>query len=173
MNGLMSSDSLANGRTAKTKKSPASRKRPPPYKVHIEDSQQDLPLSQRSVRKLVGFFLKKYSPLAQEVGIHFVTKRKMCALHKKFFGDPSPTDTISFPIDQEVLGDVFVCPHTALAYTAKEGGDPYLETSLYVVHGLLHLLGYDDLAPKERKKMRAEEARALHLLQERDALLKK
>ncbi len=69
------------------------------------------------------------------------------------------------------LGEVFVCPKTALEYVQKKGGNPYLETSLYLVHGILHLLGYDDLTPKERTKMRQQERSVLKMLKSKKALL--
>ena len=82
----------------------------------------------------------------------------MRKMHNEFFNDPSPTDCMSFPIDTEedaedcYLGDIVVCPAAALKYA-----DPYRETTLYILHGLLHLLGYDDIQPQDRKKMRRAE----------------
>ncbi len=96
----------------------------------------------------------------------------MRRLHGQYFNDRSLTDCISFPLDESespyrVLGDVFVCPQVAIAYAGRNGGDPYLETTLYLVHGLLHLMGYDDITEKDRKKMRAAEERHLSHLQKR------
>jgi probable rRNA maturation factor len=116
---------------------------------------------------------------ADEISVHFVTQKKICDLHAEYFDDPTPTDTISFPLDYPSknsqghvhLGEVFVCPKTALEYVQKKGGDPYIETSLYLVHGILHLLGYDDLTPKERKEMRKQERFALKMLKSKKALL--
>lgn len=92
-----------------------------------------------------------------EVAIYFVTEANIAQLHDQFFNDPTPTDCISFPLDERHLGEVFVCPSVAIAYARKKGLDPYQETALYVIHGLLHLLGYDDLEPKERRTMRKKE----------------
>ena len=100
-----------------------------------------------------------------EVGIHYVETKIICDLHAEYFDDPSPTDCISFPIDQDIvtgyrlLGDVFVCTETAVLYAQQQQLDPYQETMLYVVHGLLHLLGYDDIEEGERAIMRKAEAR--------------
>jgi probable rRNA maturation factor len=109
-----------------------------------------------------------------------VNKEKISNLHQQFFDDPSPTDCISFPIDTtkarkkefSVLGEIFVCPKVAIEYATAHTIDPYLELSLYTVHGLLHLLGYDDLDPKQRKEMRREEKRCLKLLTEQNRLIK-
>ncbi len=104
--------------------------------------------------------------MTDEVNLHFVTTCVISSLHEEYFSDPTTTDCISFPIDgpekrdgHHVLGEVFVCPQTAIDYCKKHGGDPSQETTLYVVHGLLHLLGYDDLSEKEKRKMRTAEKR--------------
>jgi probable rRNA maturation factor len=120
--------------------------------VNVFSRQRDLKISKKSVRALVEGVLKLERSSHQEVSIYFVTQSKICELHEEFFQDPSPTDCISFPIDEAHLGEVFVCPKAALSY-AK----PYEELSLYVIHGLLHCLGFDDLEPAARRMMRKKE----------------
>ncbi len=101
-------------------------------------------------------------------------------MHLDFFNDPTSTDCISFPLSSSdpkrttysVLGEVFVCPKVAIAYAKEHALDPYEEASRYVIHGILHLLGYDDLQPAEKRKMRAQENRCLKLLSAQGALLK-
>lgn len=85
----------------------------------------------------------------------------MCDLHQQFFNDPSPTDCISFPIDDKILGDIFVCPKTAIDYAARIKKDPYPETALYIIHGILHLLGFDDLEAPKRRIMRKKEKQCM------------
>lgn len=112
-----------------------------------------------------------------ELAVYFVSQKEIARLHEQFFNDPSPTDCITLPIDgckktevgYHLLGEVFICPKAALDYGSEE---PYLETTLYLVHALLHLLGYDDKEAKKRAKMRAAEKRLLELLQSKDLLLK-
>jgi probable rRNA maturation factor len=112
-----------------------------------------------------------------EVAIYFVDKPEICRLHDEYFNDPTPTDCISFPMHTHdkfayrILGEVFVCPSVAIEYVDKQGGEYYHETTLYVVHGLLHLLGYDDIDLKDRKKMRLAEKRHLEHLQELGIML--
>ncbi len=81
-----------------------------------------------------------------EVSQHFVTTQEICSLHEEYFEDPSPTDVFPFLLimrmkGYKVLGDVFICPETAIEYVTENGGDPYEEMTLYIVHGLLHLMG--------------------------------
>lgn len=119
------------------------------------------------VREAVA--LEKYS--CSEVAIHFIGAKAMCRLHAIYFDDSSLTDCISFPLDEEVLGDVFVCPQVARAYVLKNGGDFRWETTLYIVHGLLHLMGYDDIKENDRKKMRLAEERHMQHLNKKQLIL--
>ena len=143
-------------------------------KVTIYNSHKDLKISKTSVTRLATYFFIFLKKEVEEVIIHFVSTKKISNLHEKLFQDPSPTDCISQPYDflgYALLGEVFICPETAIKYSEKKGKDPYEETSLYVVHSLLHLLGYDDIDPKERKKMRRCEKKLLTHLKEERALL--
>lgn len=126
-----------------------------------------------SIKGLVLFLLKQYEVSPDEVILHFVSQKKICALHAEFFDDPTLTDCISFPIDQELLGEIFVCPKTAIEYAKAHKVDPYEETTLYVIHGLLHLLGYDDIKPKDRKIMHKEQNRLLTAVRRAKKLLRK
>ncbi len=118
-------------------------------------------LESRATRKLIESVLEFQGVDCNELSVYFVTERRICDLHREYFNDPTPTDCISFPIDSETLGDVFVCPKTALKYTAANGGDPYEEIVLYVIHGLLHLMGYDDIESEERRVMRKNEKKCM------------
>ena len=114
-----------------------------------------------------------------EVIFHFVDSETISSLHKDYFNDPAPTDCISFPIDSPskpsdgplILGEVFVCPAVAKTYAEKHDLDPYREVSLYIIHGVLHLLGYDDQEEDDEKKMRAEEKRCMCYLEEKKVQL--
>lgn len=125
--------------------------------VHIYNQQKNLPLSKDSARRLTRSILAYLKVSYEEVSIYFVTEKKISELHEQFFQDPSPTDCISFPIDSHHLGEIFVCPAVAIAYAKKRNLDPCEETALYIVHGLLHLIGYDDLEEKARRIMRKKE----------------
>ena len=150
-----------------------------PVQIYFKNSQKDLAVSSSSVKKLVHSLLKKLKVECDEISLHFVTTRKISELHADFFNDPSTTDCITFPIDDDtitgyrVLGEVFVCPKTAITYASSKGKDPYEETSLYIVHGILHLLGLDDIDPKDRTKMRKKERICMTHLKKEGLLLSK
>lgn len=145
--------------------------------IYISDRQKDLELSSSPIKDLITAVIAFEARRTDEVSIHFVDQEEICALHKEFFNDPTPTDCISFPMDEEetmahhVLGELIVCPQAALDYIEENGGDPYEETTLYVVHGLLHLMGYRDKTPEEQKDMRAAEKRHMDNLHSVGCLL--
>ncbi len=140
--------------------------------ISIINQQRDLRVLKPEVVQAIQDLLSFLKIETDEVSVHFVTEKKISLLHKKNFNDPSPTDCITFPIDGKkkkgkdfhLLGEVFICPRTAMNYAKKMGKNPYDELTLYLVHGLLHLIGYDDISEEERKKMRKQEKKCLNLL---------
>jgi probable rRNA maturation factor len=60
-----------------------------------------------------------------------------------------------------IEGEIVMSAETAAGNAARFGNSPHDELALYLVHGLLHLCGYDDLTPKEKRLMRRREAEAL------------
>lgn len=138
--------------------------------VNVIDQQSELKISVEQVQQMVPPVIHQEGQNCDEVNIYFVDTPTICKLHEQFFQDPSPTDCISFPLDEEEglperhLGEVFVCPATAISYASQHQINPYEETTLYLVHGLLHLMGYDDLNAKDRKKMRQAEDRQMQEL---------
>lgn len=136
--------------------------------VVVTHRQQALAIAVDSVQAVVRAVLAKEGCGCDEVAVYFVSQAEISQLHEEHFQDPTPTDCISFPMDSSreeggywFLGEVFVCPEVAVNYAASRGEDPYREVMLYVIHGVLHLLGMDDQEPSERRKMRRRER--LHL----------
>jgi probable rRNA maturation factor len=81
-------------------------------------------------------------------------------LHGEHFADPTPTDVMSFPDGTDDmddggrrLGDLAVCAAVARTVAARRGRPADEELALYVLHGCLHLLGYDDVEPADRAEM--------------------
>ncbi len=101
-----------------------------------------------------------------ELSVSFLTDPALAKLHADYLDDPATTDVITFEGDESMghAGDVCVSVDTALAYSKKHDKDFAEELLRYVVHGWLHLAGYDDLEPRKKRRMRAAEDRALKLL---------
>lgn len=143
--------------------------------VDISNLQNDHPIDEKEIERVVQSVIEGEGRSCDEVSITFVDRERISQIHADYFDDPTPTDCISIPMDCDgeepigeshfILGDVIVCPSIAIEYAANHGVDVDDEVKLYVVHGLLHLLGYDDIDPEERKKMRDAEAKHMKALQ--------
>lgn len=90
-----------------------------------------------------------------ELSVSLVAREEIAELHERYLGEPGPTDVLSFPQDEEtldgspaMLGDVVICPEVA---AEQEGGES--EVRLLLVHGILHLLGYDHEREEDRAEM--------------------
>ncbi len=101
-----------------------------------------------------------------ELSIVFLTDRALARLHAEYLDDPSTTDVITFPGEPLVgtAGEICVSADTAAAYARAHGRDFSTELTLYLVHGWLHLAGYDDLQPVRKRAMRRAEGRGLRAL---------
>jgi probable rRNA maturation factor len=99
-----------------------------------------------------------------ELSVSFVEEAEIEDLHRRYMDEPGPTDVLSFPMDESdrneaglrVLGDVVIAPGVA---ARNNPADPGGEIRLLLVHGILHLLGYDHEAEDERVAMWARQAR--------------
>jgi probable rRNA maturation factor len=101
-----------------------------------------------------------------ELSLVFLTDAALAQLHDEFLDDPTTTDVITFEGDPVlgVAGEICVSVDTAAAFAKKSRGDFATELTLYLVHGWLHLAGYDDLKPEKKRLMRRAEKRAMDLL---------
>lgn len=107
-----------------------------------------------------------------ELSLVFLTDAALAQIHADFMNDPTATDVITFEGDRAagLAGEICVSADTALAYAREHGSGFADELTLYVVHGWLHLAGYDDLQPAKKRRMRAAEARAMKLLRDANAV---
>ncbi|HVS52542.1 MAG TPA: rRNA maturation RNase YbeY [Opitutaceae bacterium] len=118
-------------------------------------------------------------PPPGELSLVFLTDAALARLHGDFLADPSITDVITFAADPAfgAAGEICVSVDAALRQleTARaprraDSSAFRAELALYVVHGWLHLAGYDDLQPTKKRRMRRAEARAMSLLRAHDAV---
>jgi probable rRNA maturation factor len=160
---------------------------PPPRLLTIANQHPRLRISSRAVSRAIAILDAEFAgrPTAGhrarptcpsgELSIVFLTDEALAELHARFLDDPSITDVITFEGDPAlgVAGEVCVSADAAIRQTAAPAGarhrsgraDAFArELTLYVVHGWLHLAGYDDLQPAKKRVMRRAEARALRLL---------
>lgn len=130
------------------------------------------------MKKVVFFLLEFLQIKTDEIQIQFVTEKRISQLHALFFQDSSSTDCITFPIDSitvksdsyHLLGEIFICPKVAKQYAEKNHINPFEELCRYVVHGILHLIGFEDEKPSLRAQMKRKENACLKYLKQRGLL---
>jgi len=129
-----------------------------------------LRVDKRGLRMLIAALDAHYQPANRgALSIAFVAHERLAQMHAEFCGDATPTDIITFPAgpanapEAGEFGELCISPQAAVEYAKKHGGKAEDELRRYVVHGYLHLLGFDDLKPALKRKMRREEARGLKL----------
>jgi probable rRNA maturation factor len=107
-----------------------------------------------------------------ELSIAFLTDAALAKLHGRFMEDPTTTDVITFEGDSAhgIAGEICVSVDAAARHSGKSAAALSREVTLYVVHGWLHLAGYDDRSPAAKRRMRAAEARAMRLLSRAGAI---
>ena len=99
-----------------------------------------------------------------ELSLSLVDEDEMAELHERYMQEPGPTDVLTFPLDEEdvdeggvrMLGDVVIAPSVAARHNPL---DPEAEMRLLVVHGVLHVLGYDHEQADERVEMWSRQER--------------
>lgn len=109
---------------------------------------------------------------AGELSVAFLSDAALARLHGHFLKDPSATDVITFAGDAAhgLAGEICVSVDAAVRQAGRSPPRLSRELMLYVVHGWLHLAGYDDLRPQAKRSMRRAEARAMRLVGSSGAL---
>jgi probable rRNA maturation factor len=102
----------------------------------------------------------------REMSLALVGDSRMSALHEEFMGIHGPTDVLTFPIDQDARGrvtsgEVVVCVPQARREAKRHTIPVRHELLLYALHGMLHLLGYDDRTARDFQTMHATEDKLL------------
>ena len=112
----------------------------------------------RVVRTTLAFARRPGLP----VSLLLTDDAEMATLHGAWLDDATPTDVMSFSIDGEA--ELVVSVTTARAVAKRLGHAVRAEVALYIVHGLLHVLGFDDTTKSARLRMRAAERAVMQRL---------
>ena len=134
-------------------------RRRPPLRLQVTD--RGRPRTSRAfvadvVRTVLAFAARE--ELA--VSLLLTDDREIGAIHAAHLGDPSPTDVISFDDDGDGA-EIVVSVQTAHRIARARGHAGRAEVALYIVHGLLHVLGWNDTNRRERVRMRRAERECL------------
>lgn len=104
--------------------------------------------------------------LTADLGIEFVGPKRMAQLNMQFLQHEGSTDVITFDhgsSPSRLHGDIAICVADAVSQATEFRTTWPEEVTRYVIHGILHLLGYDDLTPTQRRAMKLVENRLLKL----------
>lgn len=153
--------------------------------VFCSDEQDDVPIELARWRNLALATLREEGVRgACEMSLYFVDVQTITDLNEEHMGKSGPTDVLSFPLDgvevaeaqgpgalssgparphpdhddvPTLLGDVLLCPAVARDQFPEHAGSLDDELALLIVHGILHVLGYDHAESVEAKEMRDRE----------------
>jgi probable rRNA maturation factor len=133
--------------------------------VEVSDTQAHLAVDHQRIARLVQRVLAGEAVAAGTISLALVDDRAIHAVNRRHLAHDWPTDVLSFRLsdagDPLLVGELVVSAERAAAVARLNGFDPQAELSLYVVHGLLHLCGYDDLTSAGADAMRHREGQIL------------
>lgn len=130
---------------------------------------EDCPLDECETQRIVEFALRHGERTGLRVGVVFAADPLMIELHGEFLQDPTPTDVITFDLGPSLLPDglevdeepleaeLYVGVEEARRVAAMRDVEWRRELALYVVHGVLHLCGFDDHTAEDSARMRIAE----------------
>jgi len=124
----------------------------------------------RCLRRIVQALLRDTQPNGSfDLGVCLVAAPEMTRLNETFLRHQGSTDVITFnyaepPKPESLHGEIFVCLDEAVSQARRFRTTWQSELVRYVVHGVLHLLGYDDRNSRARHRMKAAEDALVHRL---------
>jgi len=138
-------------------------------KVEITDLQDHVRIGKRTILRAVRHVIKEEGRAARSLSIVLTDNRHIRDLSNEYLQRDAVTDVISFPLedpegpqghpshDGTINGEIIASAERAYEQAQAIHGNPEAELLLYIVHGLLHLIGYDDRTPQDARRMHARE----------------
>ena len=144
--------------------------------VHVQSHVRRVTFNQARLDRLAGAILSDVGAASGELGILFVGDRRMRGLNRRYRGKDRTTDVLAFPMREAptphlpvatpaMLGDVVIAVPTATRQAKQGHRSLDEELTVLLVHGILHLCGYDhEWNEKEARRMHRRERRILRSL---------
>jgi probable rRNA maturation factor len=137
-------------------------------KIAVATPQEAVAVDRGLMRGIARAVLEGEGVADYEISLAFVDDPTIHRLNKRYLEHDEPTDVLSFPLSdagsKKLAGELVIGAEVALARAGEHGHDVQAELGLYVIHGLLHLCGYDDHEPADADAMRARERHYLKQL---------
>jgi probable rRNA maturation factor len=139
-------------------------------RIEIVSEQGVMDVDERSLRRTARFVCKDRKVADADISIAVVNDAAIRLLKKRYFGRAITTDVISFNLggeskrrqsDTPLEAEIVINAQQALRVAKRMSADPLQELHLYLIHGLLHLMGFDDHTAESAKKMHRMEGRYL------------
>jgi probable rRNA maturation factor len=139
--------------------------------VSVSNRQRRLRVSGARLGRVAGSALSSLGRKGHDLHVAVVGDREIRQLHERYLGRPCTTDVLAFnlqgPGPSRLLGEVIISADTALRQASRVGVTLALELDLLLVHGLLHLVGYDDHTPGKARLMHERERQILSQIRHR------
>lgn len=147
--------------------------------LQIRNRQRTCAVDLSLLRKITHHLLAEHFHVTQiELCLHLIAAREMACLNETFLRHEGSTDVITFnhslhasrPPPLALHGEIFISLDDALAQARQFRTSWQSELARYIIHGLLHLAGHDDLESAARKKMKRAENQMLQTIAKQFAL---
>jgi len=130
-------------------------------RVEIANPQDAVAINRAMIRDVVRKVLQGEEVADATISLAFVDNATMQQLNKRYLNHDEPTDVLSFPMSEGNLsplnGELVIGAEVATEQAGARGHDTEAELALYVIHGILHLCGYDDKDAVRLAEMRRRE----------------
>ena len=105
--------------------------------------------------------VKKALPDEAKLSVAFLPPEEIRKFNERYRNKKGPTDVLSFESDREYIGEVLICPKVVKKQAKQHGLEFEDEIRRVLIHGVLHILGYDHKDPEDKKRMRNKEEELL------------
>ena len=137
-------------------------------RISIASPQETVPIDRSLMRNAARLVLEGEGIAEAEISLAFVDNSTIHQLNKRYLQHDEPTDVLSFPLSEpngkKLMGELVIGAEVANAEALAHGHDVRAELALYVIHGLLHLCGYNDKTAAGATEMRERERHYLSKL---------
>ncbi len=137
--------------------------------LQVACEENDETPSQHRVESWVGAALREIDHPGGELTVRLVSKSEMTTLNQRYRGKPGATNVLSFPFEREegfpnILGDIVICAPVVAEQAVQQQKPPLAHWAHMVIHGTLHLCGFDHEHEEEAERMEKLETQVMQKL---------
>lgn len=129
----------------------------PDHQLAVDRSHAQVDVPDGTLTRAIEAALRRFAAPSARIGLVLVDDERIAELNQRHLAHEGPTDVLTFDLRENLSGpieaEIVVSVDTALRESRRRGHDLAAELALYAVHGTLHLLGLDDHAEANAKRM--------------------